>query len=145
VRRVCIFGASGSGKTTLGLWLAEQRNLRFVDLDDLHWLPGWVERASEEFRADVDRVTRAARRAAGDWWSDAPVCNGNRQRRVTIVTGRDSLLGHTLRTYHKRRREWPAALARPEHARATLVRLRSDADVARWRREVQAGNTPVER
>jgi hypothetical protein len=182
VRRVCIFGASGSGKTTLGRWLAGQRNLRFVDLDDLHWLPGWVERATADFRDEVDRVTRGpAWVVAGNYseardllwpradtlvwldlalprvlwrtslrvfrqaYSGEPICNGNRQRIGALVFGSDSLLGHTLRTYHARRREWPAALSQPRHARAIVYRLRSPREVAAWRASVQAGNTPVER
>ena len=182
MRRVCIFGASGSGKTTLGRWLAGQRGLRFVDLDDLHWLPGWVERGTEDFRAEVERVTRApawvvagnqskardllwpradtlvwldlplatamlrsTARGLRQWWSGVPICNGNRQRLWQMVNGGDSLLGYTLRTYHARRREWPAALGLPQHAQAAVHRLRTPREVAAWRASVQTGNTPVDR
>jgi adenylate kinase family enzyme len=49
MQRVVILGSTGSGKTTFGLRLAERLALPAVDLDDLLWLPGWIERPGEEF------------------------------------------------------------------------------------------------
>jgi adenylate kinase family enzyme len=88
---------------------------------------------------------RSTRRALREWRTAAPICNGNRQSLAMIVNGRAALLGHTRRTYHARRREWPQALALPEQAQARVVHLRSDAEIARWRAAVQAGNTPLDR
>ncbi len=73
------------------------------------------------------------------------ICNGNRQQIGALVFGSDPLLGYTLRTYHARRREWPAALSLPQHAQAAVVRLRTPREVAAWQARIQAGNTPVER
>jgi adenylate kinase family enzyme len=73
------------------------------------------------------------------------ICNGNRQAVAALVTGRDSLLGYTLRTYHSNRRTWPQALSLPEHAGAAVVRLRSQNQVAAWQASLQAGNTHVDR
>ncbi|KPF70511.1 hypothetical protein IP84_02095 [beta proteobacterium AAP99] len=42
-RRIQVVGLSGSGKTTLGRALARELGVTFIDLDDLHWDPGWVE------------------------------------------------------------------------------------------------------
>ncbi|HYM47290.1 MAG TPA: hypothetical protein VES91_02340 [Burkholderiaceae bacterium] len=88
---------------------------------------------------------RSATRAARQWWTAEPICNGNRQTLAQIVNGRDSLLGYTLRTYHARRREWPQLLRLPEHARAALIHLRSAAEITRWQANNQPGKTPVDR
>lgn len=56
INRVSIIGASGSGKTTLGKHLASKWGLPLCDLDDLAWLPGWVERNRKEERADVEEM-----------------------------------------------------------------------------------------
>lgn len=40
--RIHVIGSSGSGKSTLAARLAKALNGRFVDLDALNWLPGWV-------------------------------------------------------------------------------------------------------
>ncbi|QDU69853.1 shikimate kinase [Engelhardtia mirabilis] len=42
--RLWILGQPGSGKSTLGARLAPQLGARWIDLDELHWLPGWRER-----------------------------------------------------------------------------------------------------
>ena len=84
------------------------------------------------------RVIRQAR-------TQEPVCNGNRQDIRALVFGKDPLLAYTLRTNRRRRRDWPALLAAPEHAHLNVARLRSAAQVAAWQRRIQAGNTPVDR
>lgn len=59
--RVWIRGTSGSGKTTLGRAVGRRLGIEPVDLDDLHWLPGWTERPSEEFQALVAAVAARPR------------------------------------------------------------------------------------
>ena len=44
IQRMVIIGATGSGKTTLGRRVAQKLRLPLVDLDELHWLPGWKAR-----------------------------------------------------------------------------------------------------
>ena len=88
---------------------------------------------------------RSAARALRQWWTEEPICNGNRQTLSQIVDGRNSLLGYTLRTYQIRRREWPRVLRLPEHASARLIHLRGQAEVSAWQAELQTGNTPVDR
>jgi adenylate kinase family enzyme len=56
VRRVSVLGPSGSGKTTVGRALAEKLGVPFVELDALHWGPGWTEASSEELRAKVEPI-----------------------------------------------------------------------------------------
>ncbi len=75
-RRIQVMGQSGSGKSTLGLRLAEVLGVPHVELDALFWLPNWVERDGDEFRAMVAAAT------AGDAW----VVSGNYSGRVRDLT-----------------------------------------------------------
>ena len=50
MQRVVVIGTTGSGKSTLARQLAAKRGLNYIDLDDLHHLPGWQERSAEDFR-----------------------------------------------------------------------------------------------
>jgi adenylate kinase family enzyme len=56
--------------------------------------------------------------------------SGNRERFLTAFTSRESIILYALRTYRRRRREYPAEFARPEHAHLRIVHLRSP-DAAR--------------
>ncbi|MFN0073508.1 MAG: shikimate kinase [Chloroflexota bacterium] len=67
MRRICIIGATGSGKSTLGRAIAERLGLRYVELDALHWDPGWTEAPPEIF---LQRIAQAVR---DDGW----VTDGN--------------------------------------------------------------------
>jgi adenylate kinase family enzyme len=66
-RRISVIG--GGGKTTLARAISVKLGLPFVELDALHWLPGWVESDAESFKAKVS----AALEAAPDGW----VVDGN--------------------------------------------------------------------
>jgi adenylate kinase family enzyme len=57
--------------------------------------------------------------------------NGNRDR-FWHQLGRDSLFLWALQTHPRHRREYPALLAQPEHARLHVVRLRSPRAAAEW-------------
>lgn len=65
--------------------------------------------------------------------------SGNRERFVTQFFTRDSLLLWALRTYRRRRREYPKLFAQPEYAHLTVVRLRSPRETKRWLATVTAG------
>jgi len=91
---------------------------------------------------------RSAARALRDWRTGDPICNGNRQTLAQIANGPDSLLGYTLRTHARRRREWPALLASDNYRHLRAFRLRSPAQVEAWQRAAagtQAGKTPVDK
>ncbi|MDE2901101.1 MAG: hypothetical protein OXN15_08815, partial [Chloroflexota bacterium] len=68
-RRIAIYGSTGSGKSSLGAEAARRLGLPQLDLDVVHWLPGWEEKPREQFRADVGEWLDAR---AGGW-----VCTGN--------------------------------------------------------------------
>lgn len=48
MRRVMIIGGPGSGKTTLALRLGKITGLPVYHMDQIHHLPGWVERPRDE-------------------------------------------------------------------------------------------------
>ncbi len=66
-RRICVVGSTGSGKSTLAEQLARQLHIPHVELDALHWEPGWKEADRELTRARVREVAR----------NDAWVVDGN--------------------------------------------------------------------
>jgi len=50
LRRVVVIGCSGSGKSTLARELASTLHTSHVELDALHWGPGWQPRPTEYAR-----------------------------------------------------------------------------------------------
>eukprot|EP00747_Dinoflagellata_sp_TGD_P171130 gnl/TRDRNA2_/TRDRNA2_204427_c0_seq1.p1 gnl/TRDRNA2_/TRDRNA2_204427_c0~~gnl/TRDRNA2_/TRDRNA2_204427_c0_seq1.p1 ORF type:complete len:187 (+),score=29.27 gnl/TRDRNA2_/TRDRNA2_204427_c0_seq1:56-616(+) len=60
-KRIVVIGTTGSGKSFLARRIASKMGLMAVELDDLMWLPGWQQRAPEEFRAQVEAATTSAR------------------------------------------------------------------------------------
>jgi adenylate kinase family enzyme len=62
MRRVSIIGNTGSGKTSVGRALATALGVPFVELDALHWGPGWTEANADVLIARVSPI------AASDAW-----------------------------------------------------------------------------
>ena len=58
--------------------------------------------------------------------------SGNRERFWTQVATRDSIILWALKTYRRRRREYPALLAKPEYRHLNLVRLHSPRQAHRF-------------
>lgn len=54
--RIHVVGTSGTGKSVLAARLSAMLGAPLVELDDLHWLPGWRERARDEFRARLAAI-----------------------------------------------------------------------------------------
>ncbi len=77
-RRIVVVGTTGSGKTTLAGELARRLEVPHVELDALHWEPGWTEAPTDLFR---ERVTRAL---SGEAW----VTDGNYSAVRDIVWSR---------------------------------------------------------
>jgi adenylate kinase family enzyme/ActR/RegA family two-component response regulator len=65
LRRVAVVGTSCSGKTTFAAALASRLQVPHIELDALHWRPGWVPAPREAFRQAVAAATSADR-----WVSD---------------------------------------------------------------------------
>ncbi len=53
MRRIVVVGTSGSGKTTVARELSQRLGLPHIELDALHWAPGWTEAPTEVFRTRV--------------------------------------------------------------------------------------------
>jgi len=51
--RIIVTGSSNSGKSTLGAALAELRSVPFIELDGLHWEPGWREADVDVFQSRI--------------------------------------------------------------------------------------------
>ena len=56
--RIAIFGRAG--KSSLGRAIAFQRNVPHIDIDDIHHMPGWVERSTEWIRQIIEERMDAA-------------------------------------------------------------------------------------
>ena len=67
MERIVIVGTSGSGKTTVSARLAGLLDIPHIELDSLHWEPGWQEAEPSVLRSRVERAL------AGDRW----VVDGN--------------------------------------------------------------------
>lgn len=61
-QRIVVIGTTGSGKSTVAGRLARQLGCPHVELDALHWEPGWVQAPTDVFR------TRVAAALAGERW-----------------------------------------------------------------------------
>lgn len=58
-KRIVIIGSTSSGKSTLAEALANRFEMRFIDLDALHWEPNWQGAPLEVFRERVRTATQA--------------------------------------------------------------------------------------
>lgn len=56
MNRIVVIGSSCSGKSTFSHSLATKLEIEYIQLDQLHWLPNWVERPNDEFRALVSKA-----------------------------------------------------------------------------------------
>jgi adenylate kinase family enzyme len=54
--KIVVVGTTCSGKTTVARRLAEQHGVPHVELDALHWGPGWSEASTEDFRSRVEEA-----------------------------------------------------------------------------------------
>jgi len=81
-RRIVVVGTSGSGKTTMARRLADGLGVPHVELDSLHWGPGWTPSPTEEFRRQT------ARALAGEAWT----VDGNYSKVRDVVWSRADTL-----------------------------------------------------
>ena len=59
--RIWIVGPPGSGKSTLAARIAAILGVPPTHMDELHWLPGWIERPAQDTAARVAEVVRRDR------------------------------------------------------------------------------------
>ena len=60
MQRIMVMGPPGSGKSTLAHRLGTELGLPVFHLDQLYHRPGWVPAPTEDFRADVERITQGS-------------------------------------------------------------------------------------
>lgn len=82
MKRIMIFGGPGSGKSTLARRLGAALDLPVVHMDQVYWLPGWVERPKPEV---MEMALAAADRSA---W----VFDGNHSRSMAYRAERADML-----------------------------------------------------
>jgi len=58
--------------------------------------------------------------------------SGNRESLGEAFFSQDGVVWHALRTYHRRRKEYPARFSRPEYAHLRVIRLCSPGEARRW-------------
>ncbi len=151
-RRIVVVGTTGSGKTTLAGDLAQRLKVPHVELDALHWEPGWAEAPIEIFRERVARALsgeawvtdgnysavrdivwsrtdtivwldyslptilyRLTRRTFRRIFTREELWSGNKERVLTQFLSRDSIFLWALKTYRRRRREYPELFSSPEY------------------------------
>jgi adenylate kinase family enzyme len=59
-RRIIVIGSPNAGKSTLAQRLAGRLRVPFIELDALHWEPGWVAAERDVFRERVRRAIAPA-------------------------------------------------------------------------------------
>ncbi len=67
MKRVAIVGNAGGGKSTLGRRLAEQYGLPFFSVDQIQWLPGWVQADEGVVTRKLDEVATTERWIVDGW------------------------------------------------------------------------------
>ncbi len=68
-RRIVVYGPTGSGKTTVAARIAVCLGVHHIELDAIAWLPDWVMKPLDEYRADISKVLNEH----DEGW----VCDGN--------------------------------------------------------------------
>ncbi|HNS51889.1 MAG TPA: AAA family ATPase [Anaerolineae bacterium] len=70
--------------------------------------------------------------------------NQNREEFAASFLSRESIILWALKTYRRRRREYPVLLAHSEYAHLRVVHLRSPREAERWLQSLPAGEGLVE-
>ncbi|HYP40977.1 MAG TPA: AAA family ATPase [Chloroflexia bacterium] len=68
---------------------------------------------------------------------------GNRETIKSALFEKDAILWWALRTYRRRRREYPVLLSAPENAHLAVVHLCSPRDARQWLRDLTGGRSQV--
>jgi len=60
-QRIVVIGVTSSGKSTLAEKVAKRFNLTFIELDALHWEPGWTEAPLDVFRSRIEGAMQSGK------------------------------------------------------------------------------------
>lgn len=58
-KRIVVIGVTSSGKSTLAQTLAKRFDMKFIELDALHWEPNWQGAPLDVFRERVEQAIQA--------------------------------------------------------------------------------------
>jgi ATP-dependent protease HslVU (ClpYQ) ATPase subunit len=94
--RIAVIGVTGSGKTTFARQLADRIDGVHIELDAVHWEPGWTEASIEAFRERVELATRAERWALdGNYGKVRDIAWARRYDRVAGLSVSDRIVAFT--------------------------------------------------
>lgn len=97
--RIMIVGGPGSGKSTLARALAAKLGLPLYHMDQIHWLPGWIERDMDQRR---EMALAIERQESWVFEGSLQVTNAHRLSRASALIWLDLPL--SLRLYRALRR-----------------------------------------
>ena len=98
----------------------------------------WLDFSLRVTLARLTRRNLSRIRSGAEIWPGT----GNRETIRNTFFSLDSLYVWALKTYRRRRREYPALLARPEYAHLVVLHFTSPRDADRWL-EAQRAATPA--
>jgi adenylate kinase family enzyme len=175
--RISVIGTSGSGKTTVSAEIARRLSLPHIELDAIHWRPGWQGTPIHEFRAAVeDATTGDAWVVDGNYrgvrdivwgkaemvvWLDLPFTRvlwrvlvrtvkrivtrqqlwSTNVERLDALVGPDAMPLWVVKTYWRRKREYPMLLSKPEYAHLQVIHLTSIRAIQAWLEALGEKNT----
>jgi len=169
MKRIHVIGTTGSGKTTLAANIANRLNIPHVELDALHWEPGWQPAQPDVFRWRVAKALEGNTwtvdgnyskvrdivwaRADTIIWLDYSLAvifwqltkrtftrvftqeelwQGNKERFTDQFLNKNSLFLWALKTYKRRRQEYPQLLTLPEFSHFMVIRHKSPTITKTW-------------
>jgi adenylate kinase family enzyme len=88
--RINLIGTSGAGKSTVGKHIAERLNIPYIQLDELHWKPNWVESTNEELFPKLEKAL------SSDQW----VLDGNYTKTIPIKWKRAQIVVYLDLPFH---------------------------------------------
>ncbi len=160
--RIVVVGTSCAGKTTLAKKIACALELPHVELDAVHWRPGWEPSPPEEFRASMSKALvgdrwvvdgnysvvrdivwsrantliwlnysfpvifrRALARTLRRVFTGEELFSGNRESFRLAFLSADSILVWVLKTYRRRRKEYPKLFKEEMFSHLRIIELKN--------------------
>ena len=165
MQRVAVIGSGGAGKSTLARQMGERLGLEVIHLDQLFWNPGWEPMPADRWRAIQTRLVEAEHWVMdGNYGATLPIRVAAADTVVFVDLPRRITLTRAVRRWWRDRGREVQAFGCPERIdweffvwmwrfprvsrprllatlaqhgeRATVVMLRSPADVERFLAEL---------